>query len=156
MPTGLLVSRRLTKWNDPATRVLLQLTVGNLTPEKLDEIREWYAAAPEREIDVLFLGEQLIGLLGTERLCNRTLIIRHIAVATDLQGNGYGRRIIEELSHRCPDHALLATTDLDAVEFYRRCGFKIRALGKNTYGRDRFECRHEAINSSTSCDCSPL
>lgn len=36
---------------------------------------------------------------------------------------------------------LIAETDRDAVEFYRKYGFEIHSLGEKYPGVDRFHCR---------------
>lgn len=36
--------------------------------------------------------------------------------------------------------SLVAETDADAVEFYRRCGFAVERIGEQYVGVDRFRC----------------
>ena len=62
------------------------------------------------------------------------LVLEYIAVDAAHRGTGLGRRLIDHVRGSRP---LLADTDDDAVEFYRRLGFTISDAGRDARWPDR-------------------
>ncbi len=57
------------------------------------------------------------------------MVIRDIAVEPEAQRAGVGRRMIEAAAEAVGAVEIVAETDDDAVECYRRCGFAVESLG---------------------------
>jgi ribosomal protein S18 acetylase RimI-like enzyme len=55
---------------------------------------------------------------------------------------GIGKKLIEYSFYHLKPSILVAETDDDAVEFYRRCGFIINSLGEKYPDIVRYECRY--------------
>ncbi len=81
-----------------------------------------------------------VGVITLEKGLAGSARIRYIAVAPAKQRSGIGRRLIEEARGRESLHELHAETHVDAVPFYRRCGFEVESLGELWPGVERFEC----------------
>ncbi|MEW4369551.1 GNAT family N-acetyltransferase [Paenibacillus kandeliae] len=110
---------------------------------------EQYRTVPERHL-YGWLDDDMgafVGVLGItihntntdekEATCH---IISHLSVLPELQTRGIGRRMLDGYVQKHPGIDVYAETDHDAVEFYRRCGFEIVALGEYYPGVMRFGC----------------
>jgi GNAT superfamily N-acetyltransferase len=82
----------------------------------------------------------VIGPVGIRRRPGGAVDILHVAVAETSRRRGVGRRMIEALRGTPGVRELVAETDGDAVDFYRRCGFTVTSLGDKYPGRERFRC----------------
>lgn len=78
---------------------------------------------------------------ATGREAGRNFVLEAIAVKATLRGSGLGRRLLDEISYIGAHQWVEAETDIDGVEFYRRCGFSITTLGEKYPGVERFRCR---------------
>lgn len=69
--------------------------------------------------------------------------LEYIAVALGSQRAGTGRRLVESIRAIEPGRPLVAETDDDAVDFYRRAGFDVVPAAEDPRwpGRARYECR---------------
>src|SRR6266487_4923425 len=120
-----IVADMLSYLDAPPVRALLASTMGNPTPEQLDQVCTDYRTIPS----YLFLGYQrkgvIIGCIGLQLSFRGSTIIRAIAVAPTYRGQGIGSRLFRQSIETFSLTNLVAETDLDAVEFYRTCGFTI-------------------------------
>jgi ribosomal protein S18 acetylase RimI-like enzyme len=69
--------------------------------------------------------------------------IDYIAVSERAAGQGWGRALVDAVRARAGDRPLRAETDDDAVDFYRRLGFAVRAAGgpdPRWPDRRRYDC----------------
>lgn len=82
----------------------------------------------------------LVAVLGWARQ-NDAVVIHHIAVRPDAQGEGIGRQLLAAVVSGHPDAWLEAETDAEAVGFYRQCGIHVRSLGERYPGVERFLVR---------------
>ncbi len=89
-------------------------------------------------------GDTLLGVIGLQRTDNIQVEIMHIAVAKDHQGKGVGRFMIEEAFRYSGTDTIVAETDSDAVDFYKKCGFKVKLQKDNILDTDRYWCVKEA------------
>ena len=141
-----LVIKPVNTWRASGTRTLLLDVVGNPTPEKLDRVRQMYLSDKRYVMNAIYKSGSRIGLLGTEYLSDAIIAIRHLVIARRFRRCGYGRIVLNYLSHGHPDRSLIALTDYESVDFYRKCGFSIRSMGAHEGGNERFECRRQAIS----------
>lgn len=115
----------------------------------------WLAAELEdRELDRIKMNElpQLILFGGIYRSQLSAFVafdtdtdpvtIEYIAVDENAQGHGFGTALVREVQQHSLHRTLYAETDDDAVEFYRRLGFTVRAgeADPRWPTRQRYEC----------------
>jgi N-acetylglutamate synthase-like GNAT family acetyltransferase len=135
-----IVADMLSYLDAPAVRELLASTMGNPTPEQLDQVCTQYRTNPSYHL----LGYQrkgmIIGCIGLQLSFPGSAIIRAIAVALTYRGQGIGSRLLRQSIETFSLAQLVAETDCDAVEFYRTCGFTISSLGEKYPGTERFLC----------------
>jgi len=100
-----------------------------------------YEEDPNREL--LGIDEEgvLAGLIGVEFLPDNTVVLAHLAVNESRRKQGIGTKLIKEFMTRYPEVLkLVAETDRDAVDFYRKAGFQVTSLGEKYPGVERFLC----------------
>lgn len=83
---------------------------------------------------------ELVGLIGFCPGPPDRAVIRHIAVRRDHRCQGIGKQMILHVCNAYGLQEITAETDRDAVEFYRRIGFRIKSLGEKYPGTERFLC----------------
>lgn len=80
----------------------------------------------QSEMFVMYENEQIIAQCVVQRLSKKECEIKNIAVSEEFQGNGFGRKLLEEISkifkEKCS--SLLVGTSTGGVDFYKKCGFK--------------------------------
>ncbi|MFC4410063.1 GNAT family N-acetyltransferase [Chungangia koreensis] len=88
-----------------------------------------------------FIDEnELVGCIGIQLTGSSSCEIRHIAVDPETRGKSIGRQMIEYVIDRHELCHIIAETDKDAVEFYRKTGFSINSLGEKYPGVERYNC----------------
>ncbi|NTF83607.1 GNAT family N-acetyltransferase [Rhizobium rhizogenes] len=89
-------------------------------PDEPEEIKE-------RNLSLLFkLDGQAIGTVRLDQKPDGMAIVRLIAIAPDLQRQGHGTALLEQLEHLALSRGireLLVHSAPDAVEFYQKLGF---------------------------------
>jgi GNAT superfamily N-acetyltransferase len=123
--------------NDPAVRLLLTFAHGS--PQAVDD-----AVSRYRDREWLLVGWEdsargLAACAGVERVSDRELGVRSLAVAPGLRGRGIGRAFVDALAVVATARRLVAETDEDAVGFYSRCGFSVEEIEPKG-GRARYRC----------------
>ncbi|TLS52224.1 GNAT family N-acetyltransferase [Paenibacillus antri] len=112
-------------------------------PERLEQVAAEYENNPELRLYGYESEEEIVGVIGFERLDGGDgLLIRHLAVKPECRGAGFGRGQILELIEMAKPRLLVAETDEEAVEFYRRIGFEIESLGERYPGVERYRCTY--------------
>ena len=109
---------------DPEVLTLLKPSVYEPTPERLKRRAEKYSADKNTfvyacKIDGVYAG---IVVFRTE---NGTAEILDIAVKPEYRKHGIGRKLIDFIFNRFPVDTIIAETDDEAVEFYKKCRFTI-------------------------------
>ena len=102
-----------------------------------------------RSAFAFFDADVPVGVIALEKAAAGAARIQYIAVAPAQQRAGVGRRLIDEARRRESLNELVAETHIDAVPFYRRCGFEVTSLGELWPGVERFECRWRTPERST-------
>ncbi|HET8794953.1 MAG TPA: GNAT family N-acetyltransferase [Arthrobacter sp.] len=89
----------------------------------------------------IFEGGNLIAFAAYQDE-NDHIVLEYIAVDAAYRGRGYGSLLVQEILTAHAGTSLLAETDDDAVEFYRRLGFRItqRADDPRWPGIQRYRC----------------
>ncbi len=82
----------------------------------------------------------ITGLIGIRQTAPQVAEILHVAVAEGHRLQGVGRCMVEAVIDHHQLAQLIAETDQDAVDFYRRTGFAVTSLGHLYPGVERFLC----------------
>lgn len=99
-----------------------------------------YMELPSRKIYSFNLDGEIVGCIGIELLGQKRCEIKHIAVSPSHRNESIGSKMINFVLEKYSFDYLLAETDIDAVTFYKKCGFKITSLGEKYPGVERFQC----------------
>ena len=136
------------RWEDSEGRTLLLLERKPLTQpfrKRFDppdeELLERYAAAVRSGFSLgAFDGSEQVGVaLAEPEEWNRSLWVWEFHVARNRRGRGIGRLMMEELARRATDARLRTivcetqTTNVPAIDFYRRMGFRIEGFDLSYY-----------------------
>ncbi|MCP6680603.1 GNAT family N-acetyltransferase [Bacillus nakamurai] len=136
---------------------MINITSKTITPEvsellsyatseaKIVQSYEKYVKFPDCVLYGFEYGRKIVGCIGIKLLGRDKIEIAHIAVSPNVRGNCIGSKMIEFI---CKEHwpkILYAETDNDAVDFYRKFGFKITNLGEKYPDVERFLCEYEII-----------
>ncbi|KOF10037.1 hypothetical protein AC739_11825 [Planococcus glaciei] len=103
---------------------------------------EGYMAAANHRLYGFKIQEGIVGCIGVH-LEEGQLEIRHIAVSPEVRGQGIGGRMIEWIQAEHSPFVVVAETDQEAVEFYRKAGFTAVSLGEKYPGVERFRCERK-------------
>lgn len=125
-------------------RALLAESLYRPGKERLDR---WIGQLAD-DVDVYTYGflekDALVGVLAARRswLSDKTAEMEILAISVDppYRGQGIGRELLQALIRTHDPLRIVAETDVDAVAFYRRCGFSIRSLGEKYPGVVRYRC----------------
>lgn len=124
----------------PAVRELLSHAT---SIDKVDSAYREYIQSPTQQLFGLVKEKSIVGCIGIEIVFNNCEI-KHIAVSFGERGNGIGTKMIQFLCENFVLTTISAETDNDAVEFYRKLGFKITSLGEKYPGVERFLCEYSS------------
>jgi GNAT superfamily N-acetyltransferase len=81
---------------------------------------------------------KVAGIIGVEPMPGEKVIIRDLAVASELRRKGAGRAMIEFVRRHYRPQGVSGHTWSGALEFYIRCGFTIREDGALPSGEPRY------------------
>ena len=107
----------------------------------IDSVYEDYRQIPNRKLFGFQKDGQVIGCIGGEQN-SATFIIRHIAVTPEERGSGIASSMIQFILKDSSIKTVIAETDKEAVNFYRKFGFHITSLGEKYPGVERFDCQY--------------
>ncbi|WP_080690512.1 GNAT family N-acetyltransferase [Mammaliicoccus sciuri] len=112
-----------------------------LNIENIKDVEEYYSIT-ENELYSVSNNERIVGLVGLIST-EQEVVIKHIAIQSQIQNKGLGTEIINKIHQLFPKQKLVAETDNDAVGFYTKLGFKIISLGEKYPGIIRYKCIKE-------------
>lgn len=107
---------------------------------RLDAVIASYRASATTRVLAVSVEGACAGILALDRVAPARAVIRHIVVDRHQRGHGLGRAMIEAAAKHWGLAELEAETARDAVDFYRRCGFRVQSLGEKFPGSERFRC----------------
>lgn len=119
---------------------LLDMAVGQPTPERLQQLVEEFYAVEGRSIFVAIRDSKIIGVIGTVYSDRSHGVIAHLAVHPDTRRQGIGYQLINNAVAVLELDNIEAETDQDAIDFYRACGFEIQEIEGQYPGVRRFRC----------------
>ena len=123
--------------DNPITSQILRLCVYPSTIEAADKKLTEYKINKNRNLYGWLENDTIIGICGYEVHQTSHVEILHIAVDETARGRGIGGAMVRALQAQC-NLPIKAETDDDAIEFYRKLGFKATEFQK--YGVRRWDC----------------
>lgn len=108
--------------------------------EKVLQEYEKYILLSNRTLYSFEVEGEIVGCIGIEQISLSECEIKHIAVLTDQRGKGIGSKMINFISSK--NTSIVAETDYEAVDFYRRYVFFITSLEEKYPGVERFLCQY--------------
>lgn len=133
--------RCITEINAAILECSLQKLLSYATsPEKVTYEYEKYISFPNRKLYGIAKSEEFFACIGVEFLEASQCEIKHIAVSPEMRGQNIGSEMIDFICQSYPFHQIIAETDQQAVEFYRKYGFSVSSLGEKYPGVERFYC----------------
>lgn len=121
----------------PAIRKLLSFATSD---KKVQQEYEKYILLSNRTLYSFEIEGEIVGCIGIEHIGLSECEITHIAVLVDQRGKGIGNKMINFMTSKYS--SIVAETDCEAVDFYRRYGFFITSLGEKYPGVERFLCQY--------------
>ncbi|MBU7592849.1 GNAT family N-acetyltransferase [Metabacillus halosaccharovorans] len=122
----------------PFVRELLAIATSDF---KVDLEYQIYLNSFNRELFGFELQGEIIGCIGIENIGFNECVIKHIAVSPVHREKGIGSKMIDYLSEEYI--LIIAETDKDVIDFYRKYGFSITSLGEKYPGVERFLCEYK-------------
>jgi len=119
---------------------ILSLCQYKPTVEKMRRLAGEYGGDPNVSAYALYDGQEPVGVIVLRRITSCSCEILGIATTPDHRAKGIGRKMVRHAVAQSGYAELLAETDDDAVDFYRKCGFVITSLGEKYPGIVRYSC----------------
>lgn len=121
---------------------ILKESVFEPTKEKLIKRANYY----ENTDGVVSYGyaynDVILGLIVLDVKNKDEIVILDIAVKKDTQKRGVGKALLNYVICELKPKILIAETDDDAVEFYKKNKFEIVNLGEKYLNNTRYECKY--------------
>ncbi|MEX3747344.1 GNAT family N-acetyltransferase [Lysinibacillus xylanilyticus] len=121
----------------PAIRKLLSFATSH---KKVQQEYEKYILLSNRTLYSFEVEGEIVGCIGIEQISLSKCEIKHIAVLVNQRGKGIGSKMINFVANEYT--SIVAETDHEAVDFYRRYGFFITSLGEKYPGVERLLCQY--------------
>ena len=99
-----------------------------------------FASDPDKELHGFMEGAGLLGIIALGNTAAPTVTISNLGVDPGCRRRQIGTCMVEYVAALHRSAALQAETDGDAVEFYRKLGFRVESLGAKYAGVERFLC----------------
>ena len=134
-----------------ATKVLAEAT-GENTVEAAQIVIDRSREGGKDRVIGGWLNDQLIGAYTIERdgMANQVTLI---AVAPEFRRKGFGKTMLLDALRRSGRRPLTAETDEDALEFYKKCGFKMVGRRKHPRGVFRYRVGWHAPRNNNDDNC---
>ncbi|MBN1160390.1 MAG: GNAT family N-acetyltransferase [Dehalococcoidales bacterium] len=126
--------------NPVNVKEILALASGHPTPKRLEDILiKFYT----QQGHILFISSDSIkitGLIGIDHTASPHGWIVNLAVHPDFRMRDIGRGLIEQAIKTLSLKSVALTTDQDAVDFYRACGFQVTEIKSQWPDTRRYRC----------------
>src|SRR5690554_4974734 len=143
--------RPLTSDDDATATGVLAEATGENTAEAAQIVVDRAREGGNERVIGGWLNDQLIGAYTIERdgMANQVTLI---AVAPEFRRQGFGKTMLLDALRRSGRRPLTAETDDDALEFYKKCGFKMVGRRKHPSGVFRYRVGwHAPRNTNDNC-----
>jgi inorganic pyrophosphatase len=120
---------------------IFQDIIWKSTNEQIDQILDKSRKDESYAIIGLVENNNLIGII-IYRSENSKVIIEYFGVESIYRHKGIGSKLIDEVIRKTKANYIVAETEDDAVNFYRKYGFAITMLGKIYPERNHYRCEY--------------
>ncbi len=126
----------------PDVLSVLSESVGMPTEDKLKKRAQVYINNNNVVAFGYISDGAVLGVIVLDISKKEEIAILDIAVSKANQHNGIGKKLIEHVLANLNPTTIIAETDGDAVDFYRKFGFIINNLGEKYPDIIRYECKY--------------
>ena len=85
-----------------------------------------------------FFDKKLVGIIGIKRNVDNTIYVLHFGILPEYRGKHIGTELMDFIKKE--RETMTLTTDDDAVEFYKKYGYKCTGYYEEKYKRRRYNC----------------
>ena len=114
--------------------------VGNPAEENIKSILAEYGQNTEKTLYGYLLGKKLVGIIGIKNDIKGVEIL-HFGIHPEYRGKHLGTELMDYIKGKGKTMEL--TTDDDAIEFYRKYGYKDTEYYEEKYKMKRYKCKYE-------------
>ena len=122
-------------------KTILYDVIGNPSPEKFLQVERLYDQYNHKFVVAYDsdLGEvSVTGIIGLEFMEKCVATIKHLGVHESMRKKGIGKLLLQYITSNYSLMHIKVETDADAVNFYKKCGFKVQSIIKQ-HGQ-RYQC----------------
>jgi GNAT superfamily N-acetyltransferase len=130
------ITFRQTDISDPDLPRVISPSIGMPTENKIYEVMKYYKIENHKLIGA-YDDNVLVAVIGLE-IAGKTATIKHIAVINEYRMKSIGRGLIEHVIDEFSLNIIKAETDVESVDFYKKCGFICHPF-QGQYGT-RYDC----------------
>lgn len=127
--------------NTDAYTSIISLLCYATSPDNADHVFKKYLTCTDRHLYGYKSNGTIVGVIGVKTFVPYCEIL-HISVAPHCRGQRIGSQLIDFVVQRHIPYKIIAETDKEAVDFYKRYGFSIASLGEKYAGVERFLCEY--------------
>ena len=141
------ILKELTHWEDAANAYNVYKDCMYLpTEEKYRRKIEGFLRDDATKVFACFCGDEKKGMVVVSLFPQGCAELVGIAVEKSVRGQGIGTFMIRQVMETCFLRKVIAETDEDAVEFYRKNGFSVEKREETYEGQIvvRYQCKKEA------------
>lgn len=118
---------------------LLAPSVFNPTTKKLQKRAQKYFDSSTTNVYVFIQDGKYVGIMVFD-VKENIATINDIAVKIDFRGRGIGSSLVKFIFEKFITNKVIAETDDDAVNFYKKCGFEIEKI-ETGFDTNRYRCQ---------------
>jgi inorganic pyrophosphatase len=114
--------------------------VYNPSKENIINILLEYDANGEKTLYGYFLEKKLVGIIGINKNIEDIEIL-HFGIHPEYRGKNLGTELMDYIKNKAV--TMILSTDDDAIEFYKKYGFKCTKYFNEKYQKIRYDCVYE-------------
>lgn len=130
-------------YKDEKIMAIIGLAMFNPTEGRVKSAAEGIYSKQQGSFYMAEENDEIIGIIGVRRVDNAFVEITHIAVREDYQKKGIGSQLVDYVNQAERVDRIIAETDYESVDFYKKLGFKIKEKQDIVTGFVRYACTLE-------------
>ncbi|MBP2100714.1 GNAT family N-acetyltransferase [Enterococcus rivorum] len=128
--------------NDSAQVLLSNCFVYPNQPQRFAEkINQYSQGSKYKTYSIISRSKELLGIIIIEQKDAQTIIIQGIACELTFRNQGIGRKMVNYIIDICQPTTILAETDDDAIDFYKKLGFNMEMQKEKYPENTRYLCK---------------